>query len=236
MKFGEPRIHYMVCDSTNENARDLAASGFPGGTIVTADAQSSGRGRQGRSWTAIAGTAVLYSALLRPLEPHHRLLPLAVPLAVAEAAEAVAPVTCQLKWPNDVWVEGRKCAGVLIEARPEDGWAVIGVGINVNTDPNDFPAAISKTAISLGPEVSVPATLSALNERLGHWVDADEGEVLEAFRRRDALKGKSVTWEGGEGTAKGIDDDGNLLVEIEGGVSISLGAGEVHLLVDSKAA
>ena len=233
MKFGEPRIHYMVCDSTNENARDLAATGFPGGTIVTADAQSSGRGRQGRSWTAIAGTAVLYSALLRPLEPRHRLLPLAVPLAVAEAAEAVAPVRCQLKWPNDVLIEGRKCAGVLIEARPEDGWAVIGVGINVNTDPNDFPAAIAKTAASLGPEVSVPATLTELNERLGHWVDADEGEVLEAFRRRDALKAKSVSWEGGEGTAEGIDDAGNLLVNV-GGESISLGAGEVHLKMDSK--
>jgi BirA family biotin operon repressor/biotin-[acetyl-CoA-carboxylase] ligase len=236
MKFGEPRIHYMVCDSTNENARALAASGFPGGTIVTADAQSSGRGRQGRKWTAIAGTAVLYSALLRPLEPRHRLLPLAVPIAVAEAAEAVAPVRCQVKWPNDVWIDGRKVAGILIEARPEDGWAVIGVGINVNTDPNDFPAAISKTATSIGPDVSVQATLAELNERLGHWVDADEGEVLEEFRRRDGLKGKDVTWEGGEGTAKGIDEVGNLVVVIGDGAEVSLGAGEVHLKVASATA
>lgn len=235
MKFGEPRIHYMVCDSTNENARDLAATGFPGGTIVTADAQSEGRGRQGRSWVAKANTAVLYSALLRPLEERHRLLPLAAAVAVAEAVEAVAPVSCQVKWPNDVWIEGRKCAGVLIEARPEDEWAVIGVGINVNTAEADFPAEIRKTAISLGPDVSVQATLVALNERLGHWVDAKEKEVLEAFRRRDALDGKGISWDGGEGKAQGIDDAGNLLVSIGSADPIALGAGEVHLKVDPQA-
>jgi BirA family transcriptional regulator, biotin operon repressor / biotin---[acetyl-CoA-carboxylase] ligase len=231
MKFGEPRIHYMVCDSTNDSARDLAATGFPGGTIVTADAQSEGRGRQGRSWEAKAGTAVLYSALLRPLEERHRLLPIAAPIAVAEAAEAVAPVSCQIKWPNDVLIEGRKCAGVLIEARPEDGWAVIGVGINVNTAQRDFPAALRKTAISLGEDVSVEATQAALNERLGHWIDAKEKEVLEAFRRRDALQGKDVAWEGGEGIAQGIDDVGNLLVSTGSRHPVSLGAGEVHLKV-----
>jgi len=236
MKFGEPRIHYMVCDSTNINARDLAATGFPGGTIVTADAQSEGRGREDRSWIAKAGTSVLYSALLRPLEGRHRLLPLAVPIAVAEAAEAVAPVSCQVKWPNDVWIEGRKCAGVLIEARPEDGWAVIGVGINVNTAEQDFPAEIRKTAISLGAEVDVPTTLAALNERLGHWVDAEEKEVLEAFRRRDALDGKDVSWDGGEGKVQGIDDAGNLLVSIGSAKPIALGAGEVHLKVDPNRA
>jgi len=235
MKFGEPRIHYMVCDSTNDSVRDLAATGFPGGTVVTADAQSEGRGRQGRAWEAKAGTAGLYSALLRPLEERHRLLPLAVPIAVAEAAEAVAPVSCQVKWPNDVLIEGRKCAGVLIEARPEDEWAVIGVGINVNTAQQDFPAAFRKAAISLGEDVSVPATVVALNERLGHWVDAKETDVLEAFRRRDALQGKDVAWEDGEGTAQGIDDAGNLLVSTDSGDTVSLGAGEVHLKVDPRA-
>jgi BirA family transcriptional regulator, biotin operon repressor / biotin---[acetyl-CoA-carboxylase] ligase len=226
----------MVCDSTNERARGLAATGFPSGTIVTADAQRAGRGRKGRSWTAKAGTAVLYSALLRPLQPRHRLLPLAVPIAVAEAAEAVAPVSCEVKWPNDIWIDGRKCAGVLIEARPEDGWAVIGVGINVTTAKKEFPAAIRKTATSLGPNVPVKATIDALNERLGHWIGADEKEVLEAFRERDALRGKGIAWEDGEGTADGIDEHGNLLVATGAGKSVSLGAGEVHLRVDPKAA
>jgi BirA family biotin operon repressor/biotin-[acetyl-CoA-carboxylase] ligase len=231
MKFGEPRIHYMVCESTNDSARDLAATGFPAGTVVTADGQSEGRGRQGRSWVAKSGTALLYSALLRPLEEHHRLLPLAVPIAVAEAAESAAAVTCQVKWPNDVLIEGRKCAGILIEARPEDGWAVIGVGINVNTAQEDFPEDIRATAVSLGPDVAVQTVLAELNERLGHWVDAKERDVLEAFRRRDALQGKEVSWDGGEGNAEGIDDAGNLLVSTTSGERVSLGAGEVHLKV-----
>ena len=230
MSFGEPHIHYMVCDSTNERARRLAATGFPSGTIVTADAQRSGRGRSGRSWEAKAGKAVLYSALLRPLAPNHRLLPLAVPIAVAEAAEAVAKVKCEVKWPNDVWIDGRKVAGVLIEARPEDGWAVIGVGINVATAQSEFPSALQATATSLGPDVTVEETIEALNERLAHWVAAEESEVLEAFRERDALRGRGISWDDGEGTAEGVDEQGNLVVATDSG-EVSLGAGEVHLKV-----
>jgi BirA family biotin operon repressor/biotin-[acetyl-CoA-carboxylase] ligase len=230
MSFGEPHIHYMVCDSTNDRARRLAATGFPSGTIVTADAQRSGRGRSGRSWEAKAGKAVLYSALLRPLAPNHRLLPLAVPIAVAEAAEAVAKVKCEVKWPNDVWIDGRKVAGVLIEARPEDGWAVIGVGINVATEPSEFPSALQATATSLGSDVTVAETIDALNERLGYWVAAEESEVLEAFRERDALRGRGISWDDGEGTAEGVDEQGNLVVATDSG-EVSLGAGEVHLKV-----
>ena len=230
MSFGEPHIHYMVCDSTNDRARRLAATGFPSGTIVTADAQRSGRGRSGRSWEAKAGKAVLYSALLRHLAPNHRLLPLAVPIAVAEAAEAVAKVKCEVKWPNDVWIDGRKVAGVLIEARPEDGWAVIGVGINVATEPSEFPSALQATATSLGSDVTVAETIDALNERLGYWVAAEESEVLEAFRERDALRGRGISWDDGEGTAEGVDEQGNLVVATDSG-EVSLGAGEVHLKV-----
>lgn len=229
MSFGDTHIHYMVCDSTNERARRLAATGFPSGTVVTADAQRTGRGRQGRSWMAKAGKAVLYSAVLRPLQPRHRLLPLAVPIAVAEAAEAVASVRCTVKWPNDVWIDGRKCAGVLIEARPEDGWAVIGVGLNVAISKEEFPAALRKTATSLGGGATVEETIEALNERLAHWVAAEEEEVLVAFGERDALRGRGIAWDGGEGTADGVDEQGNLLVATGSGEHLSLGAGEVHL-------
>jgi BirA family transcriptional regulator, biotin operon repressor / biotin---[acetyl-CoA-carboxylase] ligase len=229
MSFGEPRIHYMVCDSTNERARELAAIGFPSGSVVTADAQRAGRGRKGRSWTAKPGKALLYSAVLRPLQPRHRLLPLAVPIAVAEAAEAVAPVRCAVKWPNDVWIDGRKCAGVLIEARPEDGWAVIGVGLNVSIASDEFPPALREIATSLGQGAKVEDALEALNERLGYWVGADEAEVLAAFGERDALRGRGIAWEDGEGTAEGIDEHGNLIVAASSGERVTLGAGEVHL-------
>ncbi|MGH2982104.1 MAG: hypothetical protein ACRDKV_08695, partial [Solirubrobacterales bacterium] len=88
----------------------------------------------------------------------------------------------------------------------------------------------------LGPDVSVQATLVALNERLGHWVEAKERNVLEAFRRRDALRGMSIAWDDEEGTAEGIDDAGNLLVSTGSGERVSLGAGEVHLKLDKDAA
>jgi BirA family biotin operon repressor/biotin-[acetyl-CoA-carboxylase] ligase len=227
--FGRPRHHRRRCDSTNDLARDLAAGGAPRGTVVTADEQAAGRGRQGRSWTAPAGKALLYSAILRPLAQHHALLPLAVPLAVAEAAEAVAPVSCAIKWPNDVWIEGRKCAGVLIEARPRDGWAVIGVGLNVSIEPEDFPDDLQATATSLGRAATVEDALRALNESLGRWVEAEPRQVLAAFSERDALRGKRVSWEEGSGLAEGVDERGNLIVEAGGGKRLALGAGEVHL-------
>jgi BirA family biotin operon repressor/biotin-[acetyl-CoA-carboxylase] ligase len=198
--------------------------------VVTADEQSAGRGRQGRSWFAPAGGALLYSALLRPLSAEARpLLPLAVPLAVAEAAESLGAANCELKWPNDVWLEGRKLAGVLIETRLE--WAVIGVGLNVAIAPGEFPPELRGNATSIGGEATVPAALRGLNERLADWTTAKPDRVLDGFRARDALAGKEIRWEGGAGVAAGIDDVGHLLVDTGGPQPAALGAGEVHLEV-----
>lgn len=232
MSLGNPRHHRRSLDSTNDLARELAAAGAPQGTVVTAEKQVAGRGRQGRSWSAPAGKALLYSVIVRPLEQRHLVLPLAAPLAVAEAAEEMADVSCAIKWPNDVWIEGRKCAGVLIEARPQDGWAVIGVGLNVSIEPNEFPQELRETATSLGADATVDDALQALNESLTRWTRADPQEVLAAFRERDALRGRQITWNGGNGTAEGIDERGNLLVATGSGEQVSLGAGEVHLRLD----
>jgi BirA family biotin operon repressor/biotin-[acetyl-CoA-carboxylase] ligase len=243
--FGAPWRHYARTDSTNTRARELAAAGAPGGTIVTAAEQTAGRGRQGRAWTAPPGKALLYSALLRPLEERHLMLPLAVPLAVCEAAGALRPgLECRVKWPNDVLVDGRKLAGVLIEARPRDGWAVIGVGLNLTIAPDEFPSELRDTATSIWPDPSavpypsqgqkrnsgVSGTVAGvLNERLGAWVEADPADVLEAWRERDALLGREIAWEGGSGVADGVDERGFLLVRLADGDRVALGAGEVHL-------
>jgi BirA family biotin operon repressor/biotin-[acetyl-CoA-carboxylase] ligase len=228
---GQPHRHYRSTDSTNARARELALAGAPGGLVVSAGGQSAGRGRQGRSWFAPPEGALLYSALLRPLG-ERPLLPLAVPLAVCEAAEAIAPFSCRVKWPNDVWVERRKLAGVLIESRAgRDGWAVIGVGLNVAVA--EFPPELTDTATSLsaaeGDGPTVPEALAALNEALGRWVDAPTEEVLAEFRSRDALAGEQVAWEQGEGVVAGIDDCGHLLVDSRSGERVTIGAGEVHL-------
>ena len=236
--FGRPHRHFRATDSTNERAKELAARGAPGGLVVTADEQSAGRGRQGRSWFGPPGSSLLYSALLRPFEGDP-LLALAVPVAVCEAAESVAPVRCQLKWPNDVWIDERKVAGILIEARPEDGWAVVGIGLNVAVPSEDFPSELRDSATSLVPTEDGPGrapsvndAFAALNESLGRWAEASDDEVLGAFRARDALSGRRVSWEGGEGTAESIDERGHLVVATDGGDRAVLGAGEVHLALD----
>ncbi len=151
MSFGEPHHHFERVDSTNTRARELAAEGAEHGTVVTADEQTAGRGRQGRTWTAPPGKALLYSAIVRPLAARHLMLPLAAPLAVCEAAEELAadPLRCKVKWPNDVLVEGRKLAGILVEARPQDGWAVIGIGLNLSISPDDFPPDLRDKAVSI---------------------------------------------------------------------------------------
>ncbi len=230
MSFGSPHRHYRVTDSTNARARELGDAGTPHGTVVTAHEQTAGRGRQGRTWTAPPGKALLYSAVLRPLDERHLLLPLAAPLAVCEAAEELKPgVECTIKWPNDVWVEGRKLAGVLIEAKPRDGWAVIGVGLNLAISREEFPPELQGTATSLSGGGSTENARLALDRGLDRWVEAPAETTLAAWRSRDALRGREVSWEGGSGVADGIDDRGHLAVALASGGRVLLGAGDVHL-------
>ena len=237
MAFGAPHRHFARTDSTNTRARELAEAGAPRGTVVTAGEQSEGRGRQGRSWTAPPGKALLYSAVLRPLDERHMLLPLAVPLAVCEAAEKLQPgVGCAIKWPNDVWLEGRKLGGILIEARPQDGWAVIGAGINLSVETDEFPPELRETAVSLGGGIEREEARRAVDAALGRWVEEDEDAILAEWRGRDALRGREIGWQSGgsdegdrTGVADGGDERGNLLVVTAGGDRVALGAGEVHL-------
>jgi BirA family transcriptional regulator, biotin operon repressor / biotin---[acetyl-CoA-carboxylase] ligase len=230
-----PTVHHRLTDSTNDRARELAIGGAPSGTVVTAGEQSAGRGRTGRKWITPAGSALLCSAILRPLEAHHSLLPMAVPLAVCDAAEALAPVECQVKWPNDIWLSQRKLAGVLIEARPPE-WAVIGIGLNLSIPDDGFSDDLRWPATSLGNGVGVDQALVALRQALGRWTAAGPDEVVAAFEGRHALRGREVAWEGaggsgtqGAGVADGIDDRGNLVVVTDSGERLSLGAGEVSL-------
>lgn len=178
------------------------------------------------------------------------MLPLAVPLAVCEAAEELQPaIECGVKWPNDVLIDNRKLAGVLIEARPQDGWAVIGVGLNLSISPDEFPPDLRDKAVSLfgpvrregDPRRSLPSTATegvtlspatateVLSHHLDRWVRKEPDEVLSSWRSRDALRGREVAWEGGSGIADGVDDRGYLLVVTPGGDRVAVGAGEVHL-------
>lgn len=235
--FGAPRRHFRLVDSTNEQARDLAIAGAPSGTVITAAEQVSGRGRRGRRWSAPPGKALLCSAILSPLRVEHSLLPLAVPLAVCEAVESLAPLECRVKWPNDVWTDGRKLAGVLIEAQPPS-WAVIGIGLNVSIASDEFPADLRHPATSIGHAVGTEETLESVCDRLDGWVEAGPERVVAEFEKRDALRGREISWTGagddgasGSGVADGIDERGNLVVIGSEGERLSLGSGEVTLSV-----
>jgi BirA family biotin operon repressor/biotin-[acetyl-CoA-carboxylase] ligase len=220
---GRPRLHLRETTSTTDRARALAEAGAPHGTLVTAGAQTAGRGRQGRTWSAPPGRALLCSLLLREYD---LLLPLRAGLAVADVAGPAALV----KWPNDVLMDDRKLAGILVEARPVAGWAVLGIGINVAVDLAELPPELQDRAATLGRDPSaLESTLTELLGRLGTRLGEPAPAALDALRARDALRDRRVRWSGGEGTGAGIDDAGSLLVRLAGGGLRTLDAGEVHL-------
>jgi BirA family biotin operon repressor/biotin-[acetyl-CoA-carboxylase] ligase len=264
---GSPRLHLRETDSTNESARQLALAGAPHGTLVTASFQTAGRGRLGRRWVAPPGSALLMSLVLRGDPDWLAILPLAAAVAVCDVAGPAALI----KWPNDVVIErppgrraataagspasGRtatapalaKLAGILAEGRPQEDWAVLGIGLNVAVRLRDLPADIRPTAATLGLEpTAIEPTLEqllvALQERLGTPREA----LLEAWQERDALRGREIVWgpagasppggrapsaelSGGRGCAEGIDAAGRLLVRLADGGLTSIDAGEVRL-------
>jgi BirA family biotin operon repressor/biotin-[acetyl-CoA-carboxylase] ligase len=218
-----PRLHLRSTDSTNERARVLALAGAPHGTLVTAGEQTAGRGRQGRTWSAPPGRALLASLVLRDVPP---LLALASALAVVDVVGDGAAI----KWPNDVLLGGRKVAGILAEGRPQEGWAVLGIGLNVAVREGDLPSELAGRAVGLGLEPAdveplLASLLTALQLRLAQQPDA----IVDAYRERDALLGRTVVWGQGEGVAAGIDGAGRLLVDRASGDRVALDAGEVHI-------
>lgn len=225
---GAPRLHLRRTSSTNDRARELAIAGAPHGTLVTAAEQSAGRGRQGRRWSAPAGSALLMSLVLR--EP-----PALLPLIAALAVSDVAGEQARIKWPNDVVVvhEDRlaKLAGILAEGRPQEGWAVLGIGLNVAVRIEQLPEELHGTAATLGREpAEVETVLGELLRALGRRVEQPSERTLEDWRARDALRGREISWNGGAGRAAGVDGTGRLVVELSGGGRTELDAGEVHLL------
>jgi BirA family biotin operon repressor/biotin-[acetyl-CoA-carboxylase] ligase len=234
---GRPRLHLRRTESTNDVARELALAGAPHGTLVTAAEQTAGRGRQGRRWSAPAGSALLFSLLVRSPPA---LLPLSAAVAVCE----VAGENAQIKWPNDIVVSPApgaqaplaKLAGILIEGRPQEGWAVLGIGLNVAVELEELPPELRGAGAGSMPAATLGAPRDAIEPMLGLLLGALERRLaeapeatLEAWRSRDALKGREIAWAAGHGRAQGIDGTGRLVVALAGGGQRTLSAGEVHL-------
>ena len=180
---GRPRLHLRTTTSTNDRARELAAGGAPHGTLVTAGEQTAGRGRQGRAWIAPAGSSLLLSLVLRETDP---LLPLRAGLAVADLAGPAALV----KWPNDVLRDGRKVAGVLVEARPQEGWAALGIGVNAALDIHEMPRELRDTAGTLG-RTDLEAALSELLDHLPRPRPVRPGRRPPRLRRAAGRGGRA---------------------------------------------
>ncbi len=244
--FGRSYRYYDEIESTNVEAKSLANSGAPEGTVVIAESQTAGRGRLGRRWTSPAGKGLLFSALLRPDLPMSdaHMLTLVTACAAAEAIESVAEVAVAIKWPNDLFIGDRKVAGILLEVAGEQDevdWIVAGMGVNVNTEYSELPVALRKTATSLKMVTGSPVDRSELLARLLLSLDAHyrhglaDGfeSAVSGFRSRDYLLERTVsvqTRDGAvEGRAAGIDEHGALLVQLPHRAVRSFHSGDVTL-------
>jgi len=244
---GREVIYFEQTDSTNLQARRLADEGAVEGTVVIADTQTSGRGRLGRTWTSPPGVNLYLSIILRPTFPPQEATRMTFlsAIAVAEAIAAVGPFTPQLKWPNDVLLDGRKIAGLLNEMNAETErvhYMVLGVGVNLNMKAEDFPADLRTPATSLliagGREVSRREFTRELLRQVDRLYTLYQREgfapIRAAWEARCHMVGRMVEVDSPPrqfvGTVEGIDAEGALLVGLPGGIQERVLAGDVRLL------
>lgn len=221
--------------STNDDARAAAASGAVDGHVVTADAQHAGRGSHGRSWASPPGTDLYVSILDRPRLSLQQLPPLtlAVGLAVADTVQGVLDARgqaarAQIKWPNDVWIGPRKCAGILIEATTGgDGQQAVVIGIGLNVNRTQFPDALRDSATSLrasDPHGSLldreqvfSRLLAHTETRVAEFVRAGAEPIAREVDARLALRGRMVRCGDTRGRLLGVAHSGALRIETAGG-------------------
>lgn len=220
-RLGVPSIvAFESVGSTLDVAHELAAAGAAAGTLVVADAQTSGRGRMGRSWQSDAGAGVWLTLIERPRDVVALdVLSLRIGLALAAVLDAFAVTPIRLKWPNDLYLASGKLGGILVEARWRDSlpeWVAIGVGINVRVPARELRAACLDSGVARVDVLSriVPAMRQAA-ARSGP-LDVEE---LAAFAARDAIAGRRCLAPV-RGVIRGIDPSGGLAVDIGSGITV----------------
>lgn len=231
---GKLRLHETECLSTQLLLLEHAAE-LPEGAVATTDHQTAGRGRLGRTWVEAPGTAVLCSVLLRPpVDRPAAELSLVAAVATAEAVEAATDLSAQIKWPNDVMLNRRKVAGILLEMRNEA--VVLGIGVNVNQTREQLPAdartAVGSLRSLTGSDYDRDAVLTALLERLdlryAQWQAGGLDDVYDDLGSRDFLRGRRVRVSGEVGTGVQIDRKGRLVVALDSGEQRAIDSGEVE--------
>jgi BirA family transcriptional regulator, biotin operon repressor / biotin---[acetyl-CoA-carboxylase] ligase len=235
----QTEFHYFrSIDSTMREAVRLANAGAAHGTVVVADEQTAGVGRLGRSWHSETDAGIYCSILLRlPLIPtHFPVATLMLGLATAEAIEKATDLACDLRWPNDVLIDGRKTAGIL--AQLVDNCIVAGIGINVNHEqlPSDLRTPATSLRMASGGRMHSRETiLVRLLESIDYFSDvllnAGATAIVRAFAAASsyACNRRVVLEESGRhGTTAGLDDSGFLLIQFDGGDVERIAAGGVR--------
>lgn len=242
-------FHLQTTDSTNLVAKKLAEEGCPAGTAVIAEAQLQGRGRLGKSWSSPAGKGLYCSIVLRPALAltDFPQLTFVAGLSVARAIENLYTVQIDLKWPNDIYLNGLKCGGILTESSclnsaEGERYAIVGIGLNVNSTLTDLPHDIQQTATSLVIQTHELRSIEELFDEIREELDREvlkfekEGffQVIQRWRKRDFLKGKMLNWlsvkkEPVLGISLGADDSGRLHVQDIEGVVHEILSGDIRL-------
>lgn len=228
---GRRVLHVSTCGSTNDLAWAQADAPDGHGLVILTDAQTAGRGRRGRSWQTRPGDALLFSTVLRdpaegiPSSPG--LLGLTVALGVAEGLDAAGVPAVDLRWPNDLEIDGRKIGGVLCERR--SNVTVAGVGVNLFSAPADGTVARPTGAIAdflahdAVPLHILADVLAGIEACWARWASGGSGAIVDAFSRRCVTLGRTVgpiDSAEGHGTAEGIDLDGRLMVRTARGLRV----------------
>jgi BirA family transcriptional regulator, biotin operon repressor / biotin---[acetyl-CoA-carboxylase] ligase len=236
-------IIYPEAGSTQDVAKELALRGEPEGTAVMAVKQTKGRGRSGHSWVSPPGKNLALSLILRPrIDPARAgLLGLLTSIAVAETCEILGVPKTELKWPNDVLVDGRKIAGILSEATMDDRTVrsvIVGIGLNVNMEQADFPSEFRDSATSLllctGKVREVEETARLLLGRLRDLYQRAKQKgyafIPALWEIRWAHRGRTLSRNGVVGRGEGVGADGALLLRTGDGNLCRVTSGEVQML------
>ena len=230
---------YERTASTNDVVEKLALDGAAGGVVVFAESQTRGRGRMGRAWASPRGKGLWFSTLLRPKLPMSSVarLTIAASVAIARAIREQTGLAAEIKWPNDIFIAGRKCAGILAEVRTEMDaikFVILGIGLDVNCDTSDFPPEVRRVATSLKMELAkqerepilrgdLAVALLRELDRACRLAGDDEGfdGIRREWGRLSSTLGKRVALQIGphrlEGHAQALDEDGSLLVRCDNG-------------------
>ncbi len=240
---------FDITDSTNRIAKELAADGAAHGTVVIAKQQTGGRGRLGKAWESIPDKGLYCSIIVRPDISIQRYaqITMVAGLAVAKVVDEFSSKKCMLKWPNDIFFNDCKCGGILTESSSltsdaESRYAVVGIGLNVNSKLDDFPMELRETVTSLAIENGMSFEIDELlfetrDRLLVELVEFKENgfvDILEQWKEKDMLCGRHMECVGFdgkiiEGIALGPDGDGQLHLRDCKGVEHAVLSGDVRL-------